>query len=329
MATLDSAAMRRLIEGAERVLLTGPEDPDGDSIGACLALQRVIRRMTGARVDVAGEASFRYAWMPGASQMVPDARVAGPYDLAVVMDGDKTRLSAPVDLAFRTAATTAIIDHHDTTREDGYTLAVIDRDAASTCEMVLEMMDAWGIDLDEPTAELLYAGIIFDTGGFRYSNASADTHRMAARLLDQGIDHSAIAIRVLMERRRPGMALKARVLDTSEYSSDGAVVMGVVSMALHDELGSRFSDVEGIVETMLYTEGVEVSVLLVERGPGLVKLSLRSRGMLNVARIAQALHPSGGGHERAAGVLLKKTLAEARALLPQVLGEAVRKATAA
>lgn len=329
MATLDTAAMRRLIEGAERVLLTGPEDPDGDSIGACLALQRAIREIAGAQVDVAGVASFRYAWMPGSDRMIPDRRVAGPYDLVVVLDGDKTRLSPSVDLAFRTSATTAIVDHHDTTRGDGYTLAVIDRDAASTCEMVLEMMDAWGVQLDEVFAQLLYAGIIFDTGGFRYSNASASTHRMAARLLDEGIDHSAIAIRVLMERRRPGMALKARVLDTCTYHEDGAVVQGIVSTELIEELGSRLSDVEGIVETLLYTEGVQISVLLVERGPGLVKLSLRSRGKVDVARLAQVLHPSGGGHERAAGVLLKKTLAETRELLPRVLGEAVRKASAA
>lgn len=329
MATLDSTAMRRLIEGAERILLTGPEDPDGDSIGACLALQRAIVKMTGAQVDVAGAASFRYAWMPGADEMLTDTHVVGPYDLAVVLDGDKTRLSPAVDRAFRGAATTAIVDHHDTTSAEGYSLAVIDRHAASTCEMVLVLMDDWGVELDEAFAQLLYAGVIFDTGGFRYSNSSASTHRVAARLLDQGIDHSAIAIRVLMERRRPGMALKARVLDTCAYHAEGAVVQGVVSTELLEELDSRVSDVEGIVETMLYTEGVQVSVLLVERGPGLVKLSLRSRGAVNVAHIAQALHASGGGHERAAGVLLKTTLAEARVRLPKVLGEAVRKASAA
>lgn len=329
MPHLDCEGLKQLASEAGSVLLTGPSDPDGDSFGACLALQRALRAMGHPRVDVAGTPSFRYAWMPGAGEMIPDERVRPGYDLAIVLDGDRRRLSPPVDVAFRAARTTAIIDHHGTTSADGYTLALIQRDAASTCGMIVELMDAWDVPLDTAFAELLYAGVIFDTGGFRYSNTSADTHRLAARLLDQGIDHSAIATRVLMERRRAGTALKARVLNEVTFHADGAVIQGIVSQALHAELGSRSADVEGIVESMTYTQGVEVAVLLVERGPGAVKLSLRSRGLVNVAQVAKALHSGGGGHDRAAGVLLAKTLAEVRVLLPKVLADEVRRARAA
>lgn len=329
MATLDSSGLRRLIESSARILLTGPQDPDGDSIGACLALQRAIRAMTSARVEVAGEAGFRYAWLPGAGEMVRDERVAGPYDLAIVLDGDRHRLSPPVDAAFRGAATTAIIDHHDTTSDQGYSLALIDREAESTCGMVMRLMDDWQLSLDKAFAQQLYVGVIFDTGGFRYSNTEASTHRMAARLLDQGIDHSAIAIRVLMEQRRAGMLLRARVLDTATFHAGGAVVLGCVPAKTAEELGARRADVEGIVDPMVYVQGCEVAVLLIERGPEQIKLSLRSRGRVNVAAIARALHPSGGGHQKAAGVLVHQPLEQVRSRVIEALEAAVEQLRAA
>ena len=329
MVALDSSGLRRLVESATRVLLTGPEDPDGDSFGACLALQRAIRSLTDARVDVAGVAGFRYAWLPGAAEMVPDQAIAGPYDLAIVLDGDRHRLSPPVARAFHRAATTAIVDHHDTTSAQGYTLALIDREAESTCGMVLGLMDAWGLPLDHAFAEQLYVGVIFDTGGFRYSNTSAATHRVAARLLDQGIDHSAIAIRVLMEQRRAGMLLRARVLDTATFHADGAVVLGCVTQGVARQLGATRLDIEGIVDPMVYVQGCEVAVLLVERGPAEIKLSLRSRGLVNVAEIARALNPSGGGHQKAAGVLVEAPLAEVRERVIRELEAAVEQTRAA
>ena len=328
VAQHDIETLRGLIEGAERVLLTGPEDPDGDSIGACLALARTIRRFARATVEVAGTPSFRYAWMDGADKMVPDAQVRGPYDLAIVLDGDRHRLTPVVREAFYGAKATAIIDHHGTTSAEGYTLAVIDRKAESTCGMILRCMDAWNIQLDPQTAAQLYTGIIFDTGCFRHSNTSGATHLVAARLLEQGIDHSAIAIKVLLERRRSGMALQARVLDNATFHAASRVVQGVVSRRVMDQLGSTEADVEGIVEAMIYVEGVEVAVLIVERGPELVKLSLRSRGQVDVSAVARALHTSGGGHAKAAGVILRESLADVVGRVPRAIelafGEPVR-----
>jgi bifunctional oligoribonuclease and PAP phosphatase NrnA len=322
----EASQLSDLLHGARAVLLTGPEDPDGDSLGACLALARAIRTMTGARVDVAGHANFRYAWMPGAVDLLDDQSVPQDYDLAIVLDGDRHRLTPRVTEVFGAATKKAIVDHHGTASEVGYDLAIIERDAPSTCEMVLELMDSWQVALDRDTAALLYAGMLFDTGGFRYSNTSSDTLRAAARLLDQGIDHATIAIHVLMERRPAGMRLKARVMDSATFHNDGTAVQGAASLALHTELGTSEADVEGIVDALLYVAGVEVAVLLVERAPDKVKLSLRSRGLVDVSRIARGMHPSGGGHPKAAGVNLTLSLAEVQALLPVQLAEAVAQA---
>src|SRR5678809_358491 len=108
-------------------------------------------------------------------------RVAGPYDLVVVLDGDRRRLVPQVDAAFKSAKSTAILDHHGSTTPEGYTFAFLDPKAASTCEMVDGVLQDWKIPLDRDIAALLYTGLIFDTGGFRHSNTNASTHAFAAR----------------------------------------------------------------------------------------------------------------------------------------------------
>lgn len=310
-------ALAQVVGHCSSVLLTGPHDNDGDSIGACLALARAIGvKWPGCRVDVAGVPSFRYDWMTGADRMVPDADVQPDYDAVVVMDGDRSRVHAAVGAAFEAAQHRVIVDHHRTTRAAGYSLSLLDPDAESTCGMVLRILDGWGVPLDRPMAELLYVGVIFDTGGFRYSNTESRTHRMAARLLDQGIDHSLISERVLLLKRVGGFRLNARVLSELRLLSQGRLVVGEVSQALVAQVGSEPSDIEGIVDQMVFVEGVQLAILLVERAPGQIKLSLRSRGQVDVAKLARALSPGGGGHARAAGAMLFAPLDQVRAELP-------------
>ncbi len=317
-------SLRGLVEKAQRVLLTGPDDVDGDSLGSSLALARVLRAQFGVEVEVAGEAGPRYAWMPGANENLGDNEL-GDYDLVVVLDGDRHRLPEGAARAFAKAGARAIVDHHGSTRSDGYDVAVLDPDAASTCEMVLELADAWGASLDPELSTLLYVGIIFDTGGFRYSNTSPSTHRAAARLLATGISHADIAIRILMERSRAGTLLKARLVSAAQFHADGRVALGICDQATLQDLGANPHDIDGIVESLLYIEGVEMGVLATERGPDRVKLSLRSRGSVDVAALAQELHPSGGGHAKAAGVVLNESIASVRESLASRLSAVVER----
>lgn len=320
---MDATALNSAVRAAKRVLLTGPEDPDGDSIGACLALRRAIESVSGARVEVAGTPPRRYRWLTGAEEMVPDEKVEGPYDLAIVLDGDRRRLPAPVSRAFEAAPVRAIIDHHGTTSPQGYELAWIDGSAASTCCMVFDLFEAWGVALDRPAAEQLYTGMIFDTGGFRYSNTLPRTHRAAARLLETGIDHASICVRLLMERRVASMRLAGRVMSEGRFFGAGRVLIGTVPISLLCVLGCESGDLEGLVDSLVYVEGVEVAVLLIERPNGDTKLSLRSRGRVNVAAVARGLRSNGGGHAKAAGVVLPEPLSVVAERLPGILTDAV------
>lgn len=288
--------------GCRTVLLTGPVQPDGDSLGACLALQRILRAH---HIDcsVTGEAHARYGRLPGIEGLLPDDEL-GHYDGVVVLDGDRHRLPPGASRAFDEARLRGIIDHHGSTRQDGYTHFWVQPRVSSTCEMLYHVFVEREEDLDSQVAHLLYAGLVFDTAAFRYTNTVPSTHAMAGHLIELGIDHAAICMDILMQRRLPGVRLLGRVLSTATVHHDGRLVLGGVRLDDLRALGAGPDDIEGIVENLVNIQGAEVGILLIERGEHTVKLSLRSRGEVDVARLAHRLHPSGGGHAKAAGVVL-------------------------
>ena len=305
-------ALLNLVRGSARVLLTGPEGPDGDSIGACLALRRLLAVVAPTvAVDVAGAAGFRYAWLPDADLMVPDGRIRADYDGVVVLDGDRTRLPREVAAAFAGARWRGIVDHHRSTDTDGYDVALFDPASESTCSMVAKLAADWGVPLDRAIAVQLYTGLIFDTGGFRHSNTTTATHDLAARLLAFDIEASSIHLRVLHERRPQGTRLLGRLLSDVRGVADGRVLVAVCPLALMQELGATPADLEGVVELLQQTRGVEVSGVLTEKSATVCKLSLRSAGAVDVAALAKRLDVGGGGHAKAAGVTLPWSLGEA------------------
>jgi len=322
----DAERLRLAIRTAERVLLTGPVDIDGDSVGACLALARLAQALGPARVDVAGLPGGRYADLPGADRMLDPSGVAGPYDVAVVLDGDRRRLAPGVHEAWTASPFRVVVDHHQSTTPDGYDLALIDTCAGSTCQMVEDLRHAWGVPMDPTFARLVYVGIVYDTGGFCHANTTAETFRLAADLLEQGVDHTAIVVRTIWERRRQGAVLLGRVLEGASWHADGRLVVGRIPVELMEEIGGVLMDLDRLVDVLLYVEGVEVAVLAVERRRGEgreVKLSLRSRGQVDVCALAWRLDENGGGHRRAAGVVLPGRLTDVVGGLVPVLEDAV------
>jgi len=293
------------------VLLTGPVGPDGDSLGACFAMQRVLRRF-GVHADVAGTHSYRYAWLPGAASMVPDEQVAPSYRSVVILDGDRHRLTPPVEAAFEAAEVRGIVDHHQSTRPDGYTHPWLDPAAESTCGMLLRACgpQEWDVPLDTELATLLYTGLAFDTGGFRYSNTTPDSHRAAAELLAKGVDHVSVCARMFAERRAEGVLATGEILSSARWLHGRALCVSRVPLELQRRLGLVDGDFEGVVDALVHTIGTHVAALLVERSDGSVRVSLRSRGEVDVAAVAGSVAPTGGGHRKAAGATVHGTLDE-------------------
>ncbi|MBA2322446.1 MAG: bifunctional oligoribonuclease/PAP phosphatase NrnA [Deltaproteobacteria bacterium] len=307
------------LEGRDRVLLTGPTGPDGDSLGACLAFQRVLAAR-GIQASVAGVVPRRYRWMPGIDTVIPDPRVTGRWPAVVVMDGDRHRLTPQVGKAFAEADFRGIVDHHSSTRPDGYEVAWIEPQTGSACEMLHAALPDWQVALDRDLATLLYTGIVFDTGGFRHANTTPQTLRVAASLLELGVDHAGIVSRILHERTEPGLRLSGTIYSGLDRRCGGALAIG---RATHVELaGVADGDLEGVPENLLQVENVEVSALLLQRDDE-VKYSLRSRGLVDVAKVAAALAPTGGGHPRAAGAIVRDHLDGAADRLEAVVSRAL------
>lgn len=302
----------------KRVLLSGPAGPDGDSLGACLALQRLLAR-EGTSAAVAAVVPRRYRFMPGSSEILPDHKVTDDYDAVVILDGDRHRLAPQVLAAFEHAELRGIVDHHASTTEDGYTHYWVDGSAVSTCEMLYEALLERDVDLDVDLATLLYVGAIFDTGGFRYSNTRPSTHRMAARLLEAGVDHASVSLKVLMERRLPALRLLGEVATSATSYLDGQLLVGRVPVSMAKRYRLRPGDLEGVVDALVHVKGVQVGVLLIERRATRVKASLRSGGSMDVAALAAELVPSGGGHAKAAGAVVECTLGELEARMVEAV----------
>lgn len=320
------AALREALKAADTVLLTGPMDPDGDSIGACLALARATALFSDATVHVAGEANYRYSWMPDAESLRNDGQLSGAYDLVVVMDGDRGRLTPRVTELFESAGTTVLVDHHQSSSEEGYDIVLLNPKSPSTCEMVFEVFSDWGIEMNREMATHLYTGIIFDTGGFKHENTQPETHRLAAQLLDHGVKPAPVHAKVLHERTAAGLRLLGEVLGGARFFGDGQVVVGLMTQEAMQRLGIQSGDAEGVVDALLNTAGVEVAVLAKEAS-GAVKLSFRSKSRVNVAAIARDF-ANGGGHVRAAGGRFVGTSTELLARLPPILVEAAERETA-
>ncbi len=308
-------ALLRALDGARSVLLTATQGLDGDAVGAIVALHHAIgRRWPGVELvvvtdealpDNCVELAREVEW--GAAKQAPR-----PVDVAFVVDGGADRLGA-AERHFAEAALKVQVDHHRSADGAGVDLCFLDTSAASTTQLVLTLCDRWGVELDERLAEAIYTGLVFDTGGFRFAMTSPATLRAAARCLEAGIDHSGIIERLLLVQPTEKVRLRGRVLDRMRVAAGGRLAWSSVGM---EDAGI---DVGGIVDDLVFIEGVEVGALLSERAGARVKVSLRSRGKVDVAALAGRLSARGGGHFRAAGATVEGALEEVvERLLPLV-----------
>jgi len=288
-----------------------------------MALAKASASFSEATLHVAGKANYRYDWLPGAEELITDAQLLDAYDVVVIMDGDRTRLTTGVEKRFASAATTALVDHHQSSSTEGYDVVLLDSGSPSTCEMVYRVLRDWNVALDTDMAVHLYTGIIFDTGGFKHENTQADTHLLAAQLLSLGVKPALIHAKVLHERTSAGLRLLGEVLTNAQFCASGAGVVGVIPLSLSGRLGIAPGDTEGIVDALLNTAGVEVACLVREANSTTVKLSLRSRSYVNVADLARSLTTMGGGHVRAAGAKILSPLSEVMEQLPLAITKAI------
>ncbi len=305
-------ALASVLSSSNRIVLTTHVRPDGDALGSILGLGNALTaRGKQPRLVLPSPIPASLKFLPGSDAIEVydsskhDALIATA-DVIVCLDFNVLdRLDVMASAVAASPAARLLVDHH-LEPEAGFAIKLWDTEVASTAELVfalvvLEFPDA----LSAAVATPLYTGILTDTGNFRFPRTTARTHRIVATLIEYGADPVAIAEALYDQNSPARLRLLGEVLRQLEIHCDGACVLLQLRRKDVLDAGAREEDTEGFVQHTLTVSGAQVGVLISELfdANGGVKVSLRSKGTFDVARIAEEL--GGGGHRNAAGAVLK------------------------
>ncbi len=285
------------IECAGIIGITGHIHPDGDCIGSCLALRQYIsEKYPEKQVDVYLEPiSDEFLFLSGAGQILT-APKKQKYDLFFVLDCSSEDRFEPFCSLVCDADVVFCIDHHISNEGMG-NYCVTDPKASATCEVLCDLIPLEEISLK--CAECLYTGIVHDTGVFKHSNTTKKTMIYAGELLEKGIPHSKIIDETFFQKTYVQNLALGRALLNSQLFCQEKIICAELSKEEMDQIGASPADVNGIIDQLRITKGVETAVFLYPLENGGIKVSMRSNGKVNVASIAQKF--GGGGHILAAG----------------------------
>lgn len=319
------------LSAARRVLIASHVNPDGDSIGSQVALAAwLAARGAGVRILSADPVPPRCAHLDrdGRIELYDPARHSGladGIDLVVVLDvGRLDRLGGVADLVTASPAPRVCIDHHPGAIDFETAAAFIDPTAAATGELLVEMFEAAGTTITPGLATPLWFAVMTDTGSFRHGNTTPRTLRIAAALLEQGVDTAEQYDRAYGRSPEPRLRLMGEALTRFDRVAGGAGIVASLPYSLLRQLHAGPADTEGIAELLRGAEGCRVSAVFTETEPGRIKVSLRSHGSLDVNAIARLF--GGGGHVNAAGIPAIGDLDSVVCQVTRVIEEACRSA---
>lgn len=324
--------MRAALEQARRIVLTTHVNADGDGAGSEAALAGWLRRQ-GREPCIVNPTPFPevYEFLVEDLPVHRLAEAAGrraleEAELFLVLDTSEASRLGELGAILRTRRV-AVLDHHPPNPEPLGDPAVRDPEACATGELAYDLLLLAGGELTRREAEGLYVAIATDTGSFRFSNTSPRAHRIAALLLEAGVEPEEMYRRLHARFTPARLGLLQRAL--ASLRVDDELPISWITLTHRDvrESGAEKEELEGIVEYARRLQGIEVALLFRELPGGRTKASLRSNGDTDVAAVARSL--GGGGHEKAAGVLLESPLHEATPRLLAAVREALRSGPAA
>jgi phosphoesterase RecJ-like protein len=312
----DWGAVFEVLDRHQRFVVTTHVNPDGDGLGAELGLWAYLKSMgKEARILNPDALPARYAFLAAEgpfeayNPVVHDAVIEGN-EVVVVLD--IARWERLAELGERLKASRAVkvcIDHHPFENNGMADHYLVDLGAAATGQLVYEMIRRRGHPVDRRMALGFYVSILTDTGSFRFSNTDRRAHEAAGELLELGVDPNETYENVYGNSSLERLRLLGRALSTMRTEEDGRLLVIVLPRETVRECGAVPADTEGFVDIARSAKDCEGLALLLERDDGQVKVSLRSRGRMNVNRVATAL--GGGGHVLASGATLPGPLSEA------------------
>lgn len=326
-STLGEIAAR--LRAAERIVVTTHSKPDGDALGAVVALSRSLE-LLGKRVErwvmppVMQTLSLLTDGVPLRFINTAADTAGDPPDAVVVVDtGAWSQLEPLKPWLEPLRERTIVVDHH-LRGDDVGAMRFIDADAAAACQIVARLIDELGRTIDSKIAEALFVGIASDTGWFRFSNTTPETHELAARLLRLGVDHAGLYMKLEQSERPEKLGLVRRAMDSLHLVAGGHAAVMALRQSDFADTGARLEETERLVDLPQVVADVRAVVLLIELPDGRTRISFRSKpgdGAIDVNRLAMQF--GGGGHARASGARLDAPLEEAQTRVTAALEQAL------
>ncbi len=311
MKTKISSDLLKLIKNNNSFLIVGHINPEGDSIGSSLALALGLKKTGKKEVVVVSSDPVpeNLKFLPSSGkvkQKIPRRK----FDVAILVDCNHIDRTGYTSL---NSSQTAVIDHHvlpdNSGRSDFYkslSAAIIDPDAAAAGLLVYKVLKALHIPVDKKMASNLYTALLVDTGGFRYSNASPESLRVASHLVEAGAEPWKIS-KELYENS-PFSAMKLQGLSLATLERKDGMAWITVTDRMFKKTGTNSEDCEEFVDLPRRIKGIKVAIFFRQDGNRSYKVSFRSKGKANVQKIAMSF--GGGGHVAAAGCKVKGSLKE-------------------
>lgn len=313
MADMYRAA--QLLRSWDKILILSHRSPDGDTLGCASALSRALISMgKSVQFRCADEVPEKFSYMFDGiefsefeSERIVTVDVA---DKALL--GSLESLGENADLA---------IDHHETHRLFAKETWV-EGDAAAACQLMAALIPELGVRITPEIANCLYTGISTDTGCFKYSNATPKTYRTAADLIELGADAATINRVMFDTKSRAAIELLKRVYSDMEFYHDDKCAVLCLTEELVSSTGASEGDLDGVSSIIRQVEGVVFGLTIKERGENEYKISMRATEPANAAEVCARF--GGGGHKGAAGCTLYCDLAEAKRLIIEACGDAIK-----
>ncbi|HTW45370.1 MAG TPA: DHH family phosphoesterase [Acidobacteriaceae bacterium] len=318
----DIRAVLEAIENGSRFLVAAHARPDGDAIGSMLACGMILQQL-GKQVDIVSRdrVPVIYRHLPCVDTIRATDTIGGEYDAVILLECDGIARTGLRGLEGRF---TINIDHHFSGKLFA-NINWIENDACAVAAMIYELAMLAGVRITPEMATCLYIAVLTDTGSFCYAGTDARAFDIAADLVRHGAHPATIAYNVYFSNPTSKMRLLGAAL--SSLQREGRLAwMSVTQHDMHRTAAAE-EDCEGLVNYAIGIDGIDVAVLLRELADGRIRLSLRSKGEINVASIAERF--GGGGHSHASGCTIDGPLPAATARIHDLLRECLRTQPAA
>jgi phosphoesterase RecJ-like protein len=311
-----------LVRRHRSFLVCSHMNPDGDAVGSSVALALFLEG-EGKEVFVHNQSPIPtvYASICGVKRFHQSIPLRMRFDVSFLLDCSKPNRVGKAFEDFPGKGKVVVIDHHPPTEPPGG-IHLIRPKASATGELLYSVLRAYGADLTPEIATALYLALITDTGSFQFSNTTAMTHAVAAELLRAGASHGLLIDQLYENHPAARFMLLGRVLRTLRFLFEGRVATLEVPRTVYHSVDADEDLTEGFVNILRSISGVEVALLIKEIAPEEFKVSLRSRGSVDVGLIASKFQ--GGGHPNAAGCTLYGGGEEVYQTMLKTVGEALQ-----